>query len=112
MEQKTKPPDITLKRKLGLWPATLVGIGVILGAGIYVLVGVGAGRAGNAVWLSFLMGAAVAGFTGLSYARLHRLQPRNAPEFQYLNMAFGRAPGFLAGWLVIWATVLSSATVA
>ena len=101
-----------LSRRLGLIPAILFGIGVILGAGIYVLVGVAAGQAGNAVWLSFLLAGIVAAFTGISYARLGRLRPRNAPEFQYLDMAFGRTPAFLAGWLVLWATVISSAAVA
>ncbi len=85
-----KEPDAGLRRRLGLPAATLAGIGVILGAGIYVLVGVAAKQSGNAVWLSFLISAIVAGFTGLSYARLGRLRPKNAPEFQYLNMAFGR----------------------
>ncbi len=101
-----------LKRRLGLLATTLIGIGVILGAGIYVLVGVAAKQAGNAVWLSLLMAAVVAGFTGLSYARLGKLRPKNAPEFQYLNMAFGRAPAFLAGWLVLWSTIISAAVVA
>jgi len=112
MEQKARDSEGGLSRRLGLMAATLVGIGVILGAGIYVLVGVAAKQAGNAVWLSFLMAAVVAGFTGLSYARLGRMRPKNAPEFQYLNMAFGRTPAFLAGWLVLWATVISSAAVA
>jgi APA family basic amino acid/polyamine antiporter len=101
-----------LKRRLGLFATTLVGTGVILGAGIYVLVGVAARQAGNAVWLSFVIAAIVAGFTGVSYARLGKLRPKNAPEFQYLSMAFGRSPAFLAGWLVLWATIISSAAVA
>ena len=101
-----------LSRRLGLFAATLVGIGVILGAGVYVLVGAAAKQAGNAAWLSFLIAAIVASFTGLSYARLGRLRPKNAPEFQYLGLAFGRTPAFLAGWLVLWATIISSAAVA
>lgn len=103
--------DSGLARKLGLTAATLTGLGVILGAGIYVLVGVAAGEAGNAVWLSFLFAAIAATLTGLSYARLSRLRPKDAPEFQYVNMAFGRKPGFLAGWLVLWAGVISAAAV-
>ena len=105
-------PEAGLSRRLGLFAATMVGTGVILGAGIYVLVGVASKQAGNAAWLSFLISAIVAGFTALSYARLGRLRPKNAPEFQYLSMAFGRTPGFLAGWLVLWATIISSAAVA
>ena len=112
MKQEVKGTESSLRRRLGLPVATLTGIGVILGAGIYVLVGVATRQAGNAVWLSFVIAAFVAGFTGLSYARLGKLRPKNAPEFQYLNMAFGRTPAFLAGWLVLWSTVISSSAVA
>lgn len=101
-----------LKRRLGLISATLMGVGVILGAGIYVIVGVATGWAGNMVWLSFLIAAVAAALAGISYARLGRLRPRNAPEYQYLSMAFGRFPGFLAGWMVLWATVISASAVA
>jgi APA family basic amino acid/polyamine antiporter len=112
MGRRENNPESGLSRRLGLLASTLAGIGVILGAGIYVLVGVAANQAGNAVWMSFIIAAIVATFTGLSYARLGRLRPKNAPEFQYLNMAFGRIPAFLAGWLILWATVISSAAVA
>jgi APA family basic amino acid/polyamine antiporter len=112
MSEKINNTEAGLSRRLGLFPATLVGIGVILGAGVYVLVGVATKQAGNAAWLSFLISAVVAGFTGLSYARLGRLRPKNAPEFQYLGLAFGRTPAFLAGWLVLWATIISCAAVA
>ena len=61
-----------LKRRLGVIPATLMGVGVILGAGIYVIIGVAAGWAGNTVWLSFLVAAVVAALAGISYARLGR----------------------------------------
>ncbi len=101
-----------LRRRLGLATATLMGIGVILGAGIYVIIGAAAGRAGNAVWLSFLIAAFAATLTALSYARLGKLRPKNAPEYQYLNMAFGRFPGFIASWLVLWSGIISAATVA
>jgi APA family basic amino acid/polyamine antiporter len=111
----TEPAQIEepqLKRRLGLWVTTLTGVGVILGSGIYVLVGVAAGEAGNAVWLSFLIAAAVAGFTGLSYARLSRLRPKDAPEFQFVGMAFRPSLAFLAGWLILWAVVISASAVA
>jgi len=90
----------------------ITGVGVILGSGIYVLVGVAAGEAGNAVWISFLVAAAVAGLTGLSYARLSRIKPKDAPEFQFVGMAFKPWLAFLAGWLILWAVVISSSAVA
>ena len=60
-----------LKRSLGLPLLTFYGIGVILGAGIYSVIGVAAGQAGNALWLSFLLSGIVAFLTGLSYAQHH-----------------------------------------
>ncbi|MFH1381271.1 MAG: APC family permease [Chloroflexota bacterium] len=107
-----KSTDSGLARRLGLTATTLTGVGVILGAGIYVLVGVAAGEAGNAVWLSFVLAAIGAAFTGFSYARLSKLRPKDAPEFQYVGMAFGPLPAFLAGWLILWAVTISAAAVA
>jgi len=112
MSEPLQLAEPQLKRRLGLWVTTLTGVGVILGSGIYVLVGVAAGRAGNAVWLSFLMAAAVAGLTGLSYARLSKLRPKNAPEFQFVGMAFRPSLAFLAGWMILWAVVISASAVA
>ena len=59
-----------LARELGLLEVTLSGTGIILGAGIYALIGEAAGSAGNALWLSFTISALVAFFTALSYAEL------------------------------------------
>jgi len=112
MTEPLQSAEPQLKRRLGLWVTTLTGIGVILGSGIYVLVGVAAGEAGNAVWLSFLIAAAVAGLTGLSYARLSKLKPKDAPEFQFVGMAFKPSLAFLAGWMILWAVVISASAVA
>ena len=71
---------IPLKRELGLFEVTLSGIGIIIGAGIYALIGRGAGLAGNALWLSFAISAAIAIFTGLSYAELSAMFPRAGAE--------------------------------
>jgi APA family basic amino acid/polyamine antiporter len=86
-------------------------VGIILGAGVYVLVGAAAGRAGNAVWLSFIIAAVAAGLTGLSYARLSRSSPKNAPEYHYVAQAFNRSLAFFAGWLILWAGCISAAAV-
>ena len=78
-----------LKRCLSLWEIVVYGVGLILGAGIYVLIGATAGIAGNMVWLSFLMASVVAGFTAMSYAELSTLFPKSAAEFVYTKAAFG-----------------------
>ncbi|HKZ21812.1 MAG TPA: APC family permease [candidate division Zixibacteria bacterium] len=102
----------TLKRKIGLWGASLSGIGVIVGAGIYALLGEATALAGGSVWVSFLLAAGVAGLTAISYARLSHHIAKDAPEFQYVRFGLGFKAGFVAGWLAIWAQLMAGATVA
>ena len=59
---------VSLRRTLSLWQVSLSGIGVILGAGVYALIGPAAAQAGNALWLSFLLAGLTAGFTAYAYA--------------------------------------------
>ena len=59
-----------LKRTLGLMQVVLYGAGLILGAGIYVIIGDVSAISGNAIWISFILAAIIASFTGLSYAEL------------------------------------------
>lgn len=104
---------LRLKRELGLFEATIYGIGIIIGAGIYVLLGPAAGLAGTAVWMSFLLGAIIASFTGLSYAELSAMYPKAAAEFIYVKKAYGsKFWAFLIGWLLIFTGIASVATVA
>jgi len=101
-----------LKREITLWQATLTGIGLILGAGIYALIGKASALAGNGVWLSFALSALVAIFTGLSYAELSSIFPKAGAEYVYSKHAFGRKLAFIIGWLVIISGFVFSATVA
>lgn len=100
-----------LRRELGLPAVTLSGIGIILGAGIYALLGEAAGLAGNAVWLTFAIAAAIAAFSALSYAELSSMYPRAGAEFEYVSHAFGRRLAFVVGWLIIFSGILGAATV-
>jgi APA family basic amino acid/polyamine antiporter len=103
---------IPLKRELGLFEVTLSGIGIILGAGIYALIGKGAALAGNALWLSFAISAAIAVFTGLSYAELSAMFPRAGAEYEYVNRALGMQAAFVIGWLIIFSGMIGASTVA
>ena len=85
---------------------TATGIGIILGAGIYVLIGEAAGLAGNGVWLAFLISALAATFTGLTYAELAARYPRAGATFEYARQAFGPGIGFVAGWTMLFAAVI------
>src|SRR3989338_6806738 len=103
---------MALKKQLGFLPVMLSGIGIILGAGIYALIGKAAGVAGYGVWLSFVLAAIVAGFTGLSYAELSSMIPKAGAEFHYAKKAFGKSIGFFTAWLLVLAGFISAATVA
>ncbi|MGE0764757.1 MAG: APC family permease [Bdellovibrionales bacterium] len=67
-----------LQRHIGLIALTLYGVGDILGAGVYGLIGKAAGQMGNAVWMAFTMSMVAAGLTGLSYASLGSRYPKAA----------------------------------
>lgn len=101
-----------LKRGLGLFELTSTGVGIILGAGIYVVIGRAAGMAGGAVWASFLAAAVAAALTGLSYAELSSRFPKAAASYVYTRNAFGQRAGFVAGWLLLFATIIAASAVA
>jgi len=104
---------MALKREIGLLSIVLYGIGIILGAGIYALIGVGAGLAGNMLWLAFLVSAIIAIFTGLSYAELSSMFPKAAAEYHYTKKAFGfETFSFAIGWILVVGTVIAASTVA
>jgi amino acid transporter len=101
-----------LRRSLGFWGLAFYGIGDILGAGIYALVGKVAGVAGAASWSAFTVALVVAGLTALTYAELGGRFPRSAGESFFTQQAFGR-PGLslVVGWVVLCSGILSLATV-
>lgn len=101
-----------LERSLSLTQVTLMSIGIILGAGIYVVIGQAVGLAGNAVWLSFIIAALVAMFSGLSYAELSSRFPTAAAEYTYVEESFGSRLAWVTGWLIIAGSIIGSATVA
>jgi len=103
---------VRLKRSLGLFEMTTYGIGIIVGAGIYALIGQGAATAGNALWLSFFVGAVIAALTALSYAELGSMFPRDAAEYIYSKKAFdSKSISFVVGWLTIFVQIVAASTV-
>jgi len=102
-----------LKRRVSLFGVTLYGVGNILGAGIYALIGEVVGYTGNFSWLVFIIASIIGALTGLSYAELSAMFPKSAAEFVYTEEAFKiRLLSFLLGWIIIFSGILSAATVA
>ncbi|MBP9733035.1 MAG: amino acid permease, partial [Candidatus Omnitrophica bacterium] len=99
-----------LKPVMGFWAIVLFGVGDILGAGIYGLVGKVAGLVGPAAWLSFLSALIVAALTGLTYAELTSRIPRSAGAAAYTQDAFGRKRlSRCVGFLVVFSGIVSMA---
>ena len=94
----------TLHRHIGLFALVVYGVGDILGAGIYALIGKAAGEMGNAIWMAFLASMVAAGLTGLSYASLGSRYPRAGGASFFTHHAFKN--NFLA--YVIGLAALSS----
>lgn len=101
-----------LHRTVGPIGASLSGIGIILGAGIYVLIGEAAGETGNAAWMAFLIGALLASATGLSYAELTSMIPESGAAAAYAEEAFTPRIGFITGWMDVVINVIAAPAVA
>ncbi len=102
---------VKLKKELGLFQVTLAGIGIILGAGIYALIGVASGIAGNAIWISFLIGTVIAMLTGLSYAELSSIFKKDAGEYEYVEHSLNKKLAFWLGLVIVFAGIVTASTV-
>lgn len=102
-----------LIRRLSLPLLIFYGIGTILGAGIYVLVGKVAGEAGLYTSFSFLLASLLAAFSAFSYAELAARFPRSAGEAVYIEEGFGiKKLSVLVGLMIVSVGVISVATLA
>ncbi len=91
--------EITLSRTLGLLDITMIGVGAMIGAGIFVLTGIAAGEAGPALVLAFMLNGIVTTFTALSYAELGSCFPEAGGGYLWVKEGMGGTQGFLAGWM-------------
>ncbi len=103
----------TLPRVLGPLALTGIGVGGIIGTGIFVMTGIAArDKAGPAVIVSFLVAAVVCACAALCYAELAARLPVAGSAYAYATAAFGRGPGWLVGWNVILMYLVAAASVA
>ena len=107
---KTDDSPSTIKPTLGLVALTIYGVGNMLGAGIYGLVGKAAGELGNMIWLGFVTSMVAAGLTGLSYASLGSRYPRAAGAAYITHRAFGLPSiSYVVGLAVMMSGITSMA---
>lgn len=95
-----------MKRTLGAWQLVALGVGAIVGAGVFTVTGlVAAQHTGPSVAVSFVVVALVSALVALAYAELATLIPLGGSSYTYASAALGE----LTGWLVAWALILSYA---
>jgi len=95
----TDSGEVTLSREMNLFTVTMIGVGGMIGAGIFVLTGIAAGEAGAAVILVFLLNGLVTSLTAMSYAELGSVLPGAGGGYIFIKEAMGGTAGFLAGWM-------------
>lgn len=110
MPTKTSSPQ--LRRELGVLDATLMGLGSIVGTGVFVSIGLAAGVAGPAVILAVAIGAIVATCNGLNSAQLAASHAVSGGTYEYGYKYLTPWLGFTAGWMFLLAKTASAATAA
>lgn len=106
-------PTARLKKSLNVVSLSVFGIGIIIGAGVYTVLGAAAGVAGDSLWLSFLIAALAAILTAFSYCELASMYPMAGAEYIYMKRAFPKLklPSFLLGFVLFLAGAAAAATV-
>ena len=104
-EQRTREPEA----ELGLLDATMIGMGAMIGAGVFVLTGLAAEIAGPAVILVFLLNGIVTGFTGLAYAELSSAIPKSGGGYAFVEEIFSDRIAFQMGWMLWFGYMIAGA---
>ncbi|WP_108672187.1 amino acid permease [Peribacillus acanthi] len=111
--RETGQKNITLKKDLGAFDLTMLGIGAIIGTGIFVLTGVAAAKhAGPALILSFIIAGLACVFAALCYAEFASTVPVSGSAYTYSYAAFGELIAWVLGWDLILEYGLASSAVA
>src|SRR3972149_1829694 len=106
-----EPEQKKLKATLGLWSATAINVGAIIGGGIFVVTGIAAGAAGSAFVVSMVVAAVIALLTALSFAQLTTWQPVEGSGYEYVRQLVSPFAGFLSGWMWMIGNTFAGAAV-
>ena len=102
-EQRSPEANLTLL------DATMIGMGAMIGAGIFVLTGLAAELAGPAAILVFALNGAVTAFTGVSYAELASSIPKSGGGYAFVREVFDDLSSFVTGWMLWFAYMIAGA---
>lgn len=91
--------EVHLSREMSLLDVTMIGVGAMIGAGIFVLTGLAAGVAGPALIIAFLLNGFVAVFTAMSYAELGSCYHDAGGGYLWVKEGLPKWNGFLSGWM-------------
>ncbi|QIS13054.1 APC family permease [Nocardia arthritidis] len=112
-DETTESGATALKRSLGRLDLTAMGVGTIVGAGIFVITGVAAAeKAGPSIVLSFGLAGLVCVLVALCYSELAAMVPVSGSAYTYTYATLGEAPAFLVGWNLLLEFVIAGAAVA
>jgi APA family basic amino acid/polyamine antiporter len=100
-----------LKRALGLFDATSISIGAIIGAGIFVVTGIAAGLAGPSFIISIILAGTIASFTAVSFAQLSAYMPKEGGGYEFTYHLISPFAGFISGWMWVFSNVFTGAAV-
>ncbi len=112
VSQQPPQPSNSLRREVGIFGATMMGLGAIVGTGIFVSIGNAASVAGCWVVVAITVAAIVACLNGLSSAQLAAAHPVSGGTYEYGYRWLHPALGFTAGWMFLCAKSASAATAA
>ncbi len=107
--QRTKPLDLiletaskrSLSRQLGAFDLTMLGIGAVIGTGIFVLTSVAANKAGPGMMYSFIIAGVVCALTALIYSEIAAMVPVSGSAYTYSYAVLGEVVAWMVGWALI-----------
>lgn len=112
-ETLSHKPDRSLKRSIGPTGLTLLGLGSIVGAGIFIVTGVASAKfAGPAIIVSFIVSAIACSFTALCYAEFASMLPISGSVYTYTYVTMGEIWAWMIGWVLIFEYLISASAVA
>ena len=111
MEEARETGEHSLKRTLGVFQLTALGVGAVIGAGIFVMVGLGAHYAGPGLMLSFVLSGLGCAFAGLCYAEFAAMIPLAGSAYTYAYATLGELIAWIIGWDLTLEYAMGASTV-